>query len=147
MISPALSPERSGNDRQIRLRETRERTKGLKVSLVGFHEKEICSTDDLKDKSAIRLSLKALERLCADWFDMEICGYGNELAESDLIIATEDEIIKLRAQQSQDSNARFKAPILVFCHGPSFSSVQSCFQCAWYHIRAHKPTYWTPQNG
>jgi hypothetical protein len=122
IMSPAICPAGSEQEKEKQLRETGKRTKDMKVSFVGFEEEEEYFVKSLKNKTATKMSLKALESLCTDWFGMDKCDDGSE---PDLVIATESCAKLLRAQHSKDpSTASSATPVI----GDN---------SAWHHLRMH----------
>jgi hypothetical protein len=85
-MSPTFCPAGSEQEKERQLREVAKRTKGMKVRFVGFDEEEEYFVKDLKNKTATKMSLKALDGLCTDWFGMERSD-ANE--HPDIVVATE----------------------------------------------------------
>jgi CheY-like chemotaxis protein len=116
-MSPSLCPTGPEGEKDLQLQEITKRTKGLKVRIDGFNEEEEFYVRDLKNKTASKLALKALDSLCADWFGMERFEEGDSSSEPDLIIATETFAKALRAQYSQNPGQVSATPVIVVCQG------------------------------
>jgi CheY-like chemotaxis protein len=143
IMSPAICPAGSEQEKEKQLRETGKRTKGMKVSFVGFEEEEEYFVKSLKNKTATKMSLKALESLCTDWFGMDKCDDGSE---PDLVIATESCAKLLRAQHSKDpSTASSATPVIVVCQGAASAQSTTAitvpgiiFECISQPVGPHK---------
>lgn len=124
------------------LREVAKRTKGLKVRFVGFDEEEEYFVKSLKGKTATKLSLKALDNLCTDWFAMERSD-NNELP--DLVVATQTCAKWLRARHSKDPEKASTAPVIVVCQGAASAQSTTAvtvpgiiFECISQPVGPHK---------
>ncbi|EAT86111.2 hypothetical protein SNOG_06280 [Parastagonospora nodorum SN15] len=113
-MSPTFCATGSEQEKEKQLREVTKRTKGMKVRFVGFDEEEEYFVKNLKNKTATKMSLKALDGLCTDWFGMERSD-NNEYP--DLVVATETCAKWLRAQHSKDPATASTAPVIVICQG------------------------------
>lgn len=144
-ISPALYASGPEKDKEQQLRNIRKQTKDLNVSFFGFNEEEEYFVKSLKNKTATKLSVKALDSLCKEWFGMRRCDGRQGLVEPDLIIATEACAKDLRAQHSKTPHLASKAPVIVVCQGAA--SAQSAtaitvpgiiFECISQPVGPHK---------
>jgi CheY-like chemotaxis protein len=141
-MSPSFCAAGSEQEKEKQLREVRKRTKGLKVRFVGFDEEEEYFVKSLKNKTATKMSLKALDGLCTDWFGMARCG---EKDEPDIVVATESCAKWLRTQHSQDPNKASTAPVIVVCQGAASAQSTTAitvpgiiFECIAQPVGPHK---------
>ncbi|KAL5114181.1 hypothetical protein ACEQ8H_007929 [Pleosporales sp. CAS-2024a] len=141
-MSPTFSPTGSEQEKEKQLREVTKRTKGMKVRFTGFDEEEEYFANDLKSKTATKMSLKALHGLCADWFGMERC---HNAKESDLVIATETSAKWLRAQHNTKPETAPSAPVIVVCQGAASAQSTTAitvpgitFECIGQPVGPHK---------
>jgi CheY-like chemotaxis protein len=141
-MSPTFCATGSEQEKEKQLREFRKRTRGLKLRFVGFDEEEEYFVKSLKNKTATKMSLKALDGLCTDWFGMERCG---DNTEPDIVVATETCTKWLRTQHSKDPNKPWTVPVIVVCQGAA--SAQSAtaitvpgiiFECIAQPVGPHK---------
>ncbi|KAF2642739.1 hypothetical protein P280DRAFT_423680 [Massarina eburnea CBS 473.64] len=113
--SPATSlilPDRS-------ILNVRKRTDGLNVHFVGFDdEDDYFPVKSSKSKNATKLTKKAVDCLCVDWFGMKTWKHGAAGAPApDLFMATEAGAQYLRLQYNQDPEKAQRAPVVVVCRG------------------------------
>jgi len=141
-ISPTFCAAGSEQEKEKQLREIAKRTNGLKVRFVGFDEEEEYFVKSLKNKTATKLSLKALDSLCTDWFGMKRSDNDDQ---PDLVVATQSCAKWLRAQHSKDPEKVSTAPVVVVCQGAA--SAQSAtavtipgliFECISQPVGPHK---------
>lgn len=116
-LSPALRASGPEQALEKQLQDISKRTKGLNVRFMGFNEEEEYFVKSLKNKNASKLTLKALDSLCVDWFGMKTCRNDESKEEPDLIIATEACAEVIRVKYSQDPEHSFVAPVIVVCQG------------------------------
>lgn len=117
-MSPAFCPTGAEPDKNRQLQDTKKLTKGLKVRYLGFDVEEEYFVEGLKNKTASKLSLKALDSLCTEWFDMERWDGGSTAAGPNLVVATETYAKMMRARHSQNpEKASPAAPVIVVCQG------------------------------
>jgi len=114
VLTPSFCATGSEQEKEKQLLETTKRTKGLKVRFVGFDDDGEYFVKDLKNKNASKLSMKAIDSCCNDWFGMQT---HSSPAEADLIIATESFAKILRAQHSTAPETTSKTPVVVVCQG------------------------------
>lgn len=147
IMSPTFCATGLEKEKERRLQEISKRTKGMKVRFIGFEEKQEYFVQDLKNKTATKLSLKALHNLCTDWFGMEICSAtrGPAPAEPDLIVATESVATELRARHSQNPTKTPTAPVIVVCKGAASAQSTTAitvpgiiFECIGQPVGPHK---------
>ncbi|KAF2020833.1 hypothetical protein BU24DRAFT_438222 [Aaosphaeria arxii CBS 175.79] len=116
MLSPAVrcvTPEKQ-------LLSITKRTQGMNVQFVGFDEEDEYFTPvkSLKNKNATLLSMKALDNLCTDWFEMNVYKQGDPNQPApDLFVATESGARRLRADNSNKLDRVPAAPVIVVCQG------------------------------
>jgi CheY-like chemotaxis protein len=141
-MSPTFCPAGSEQEKERQLREVAKRTKGMKVRFVGFDEEEEYFVKDLKNKTATKMSLKALDGLCTDWFGMERSD-ANE--HPDIVVATETCAKWLRAQHSKDPAQASTAPVIVVCQGAASAQSTTAitvpgiiFECIGQPVGPHK---------
>jgi CheY-like chemotaxis protein len=141
-MSPTFCATGSEQEKEKQLREINKRTKGMKVRFVGFDEEDEYFVKDLKNKTAIKMSLKALDGLCTDWFGMERSD-NNE--QPDLVVATETCAKWLRAQHSKDPAKASTAPVIVICEGAASAQSTTAitvpgiiFECIGQPVGPHK---------
>lgn len=141
-FSPAFCAAGSEQEKEKQLREVAKRTNGLKVRFVGFDEEEEYFVKSLKGKTATKLSLKALDNLCTDWFGMERSD-NDELP--DLVVATQTCAKWLRAQHSKDPTKASTAPVIVVCQGAASAQSTTAvtvpgmiFECISQPVGPHK---------
>ncbi|KAF2036531.1 sensor histidine kinase-like protein/response regulator [Setomelanomma holmii] len=141
-MSPTFCPAGSEHEKEKQLLEIAKLTKGMKVRFVGFDEEEEYFVKSLKNKTATKLSLKALDNLCTDWFGMERSD-NNE--EPDLVVATETCAKWLRAQHSKDPEKTSTAPVIVICQGAASAQSTTAvtvpgivFECIGQPVGPHK---------
>lgn len=144
-MSPSFGATVPDAERDINLQEVSKRTKGLKVRFDGFNEAEEYFVKDLKNKNASKLSLKALDSLCADWFGMERFEQGGDTLEPDMIVATENCAKELRAQYSQSPGKIAATPVIVVCQGAAAAQSTTAitvpgiiFECISQPVGPHK---------
>jgi CheY-like chemotaxis protein len=142
IMSPTFCAAGSEQEKEKQLREVIKRTKGLKLRFVGFDEEEEYFVKSLKNKTATKMSLKALDGLCTDWFGMERCG---DNAEPDIVVATETCAKWLRTQHSKDPNKAWTAPVIVVCQGAASAQSTTAitvpgiiFECIAQPVGPHK---------
>ena len=99
----------------------------------------------MKNKTASKLSLKALDSLCAEWFGIERCEEGDNAAEPDLIIATETCAKALRTTYSQSPGRVSPTPVIVVCQGAAAAQSTTAitvpgiiFECIGQPVGPHK---------
>lgn len=114
-----LSPTVSGTRTEPKLSDVRKRTAGMNVHFVGFdHEDDYFPVKSLKNKNATKLTVKALDSLCADWFGMRVWKHeAKDAPPPDLFMATEAGARLLRAQYSQDPYNVPATPVIAVCGG------------------------------
>jgi signal transduction histidine kinase len=141
-MSPTFCAAGSEHEKEKQLLEIASRTKGMKVRFIGFDEEEEYFVKSLKNKTATKLSLKALDSLCTDWFGMERSD-NNE--EPDLVVATETCAKWLRAQHSKDPETASTAPVIVLCQGAASAQSTTAvtvpgiiFECIGQPVGPHK---------
>ncbi|KAH3949661.1 hypothetical protein HBH70_048820 [Parastagonospora nodorum] len=141
-MSPTFCATGSEQEKEKQLREVTKRTKGMKVRFVGFDEEEEYFVKNLKNKTATKMSLKALDGLCTDWFGMERSD-NNEYP--DLVVATETCAKWLRAQHSKDPATASTAPVIVICEGAASAQSTTAitvpgitFECIGQPVGPHK---------
>jgi CheY-like chemotaxis protein len=117
----------------------------MRVCFKGFDEEEEYFVSSLKGKRATKLSIKALDSLCEDWFGMKTCATGPCAAAPDLIIATEAVAKVLRAQHSQGTNKANHPPVVVVCQGAASAQSTTAitvpgviFECIGQPVGPHK---------
>ncbi|KAI8935373.1 hypothetical protein NX059_007956 [Plenodomus lindquistii] len=145
-MSPSFCPAGSEQDKKRQLQAISGRTKGLKVAFQGFDTEDEHYVDGFKTKSASKLSLKALDSLCTDWFGMTRCEEGDETAQPDLIIATEASAKILRAHHNQNpKEASAAPPVIVVCPGAAAAQSTTAitvpgvvFECISQPVGPHK---------
>lgn len=145
IMSPSFCPTLPEQEKEKHLREVCQRTKGMTVCFKGFDEEEEYFVRSLKGKSAPKIAMKALDSLCADWFDMKTCANGPCAKEPDLIIATESNAKVLRSQHSQGSTAAKHPPVIVVCQGAASAQSTTAitipgviFECIGQPVGPHK---------
>ncbi|KAH7384466.1 putative histidine kinase HHK4p [Pyrenochaeta sp. MPI-SDFR-AT-0127] len=144
-ISPALCASGPEKDKELQLRDIRKRTKGMNVRFVGFNEEEDYFVESLKNKTATKLSLKALDSLCKEWFGMNRCDDRQGSVEPDLIITTEICAKDLRAQYSRNPDRASRTPVIVVCRGAASAQSTTAitvfgviFECIAQPVGPHK---------
>ncbi|CBY00509.1 similar to sensor histidine kinase/response regulator [Plenodomus lingam JN3] len=145
-MSPSFCPTGSEQDKKRQLQAIAKRTKGLKVAFRGFNTEEDQYVEGLKTKSASKLSLKALDSLCTDWFGMFKCEEGDKATKPDLIIATEACAKILRSHQNQKPKDASEAPpVIVVCPGAAAAQSTTAitvpgivFECISQPVGPHK---------
>ncbi|KAF1833675.1 hypothetical protein BDW02DRAFT_569765 [Decorospora gaudefroyi] len=144
-MSPSLGPTGPEGEKDIQLQSISKRTKGMKVRFEGFNEEEEFFVKDLKNKTASKLALKALDNLCADWFGMAKFEEDDSTSEPDLIIATETCAKALRAQYSQNPGKVSATPVIVLCQGAAAAQSTTAitvpgiiFECISQPVGPHK---------
>lgn len=145
-MSPSFCPAGSEQDKNRQLRAVTKRTKGMRVSFQGFEDEEDCLVEGFKTKSVSKLSLKALDSLCADWFGMQKCETGNKAGGPDLIIATESHAKILRVHHNQNpQQAPAAPPVVVICPGAAAAQSTTAitvpgivFECISQPVGPHK---------
>ncbi|KAF2853298.1 sensor histidine kinase-like protein/response regulator [Plenodomus tracheiphilus IPT5] len=145
-MSPSFCPAGSEQDKKRQLQAIAKRTKGLNVAFHGFDTQEDYYVEGFKNKSASKLSLKALDSLCTDWFGMDRCYEGDKMVKPDLIIATESCAKILRAHHSQNPKAVSAAPpVIVVCPGAAAAQSTTAitvpgivFECISQPVGPHK---------
>jgi CheY-like chemotaxis protein len=143
IMSPTICAAGSEQEKEKHLREIGRRTTGLKVRFAGFEEEEEFFVKSLKNKTATKISLKALESLCMDWFGMEKCT--NQI-EPDLVVATESRAKLLRAQHNTEPGKALAAPpVIVLCQGAASAQSTTAitvpgiiFECISQPVGPHK---------
>jgi CheY-like chemotaxis protein len=142
IMSPTFCAVGSEHQKEKQLREVMKRTKGFKVRFVGFDEEEEYFVKSLKNKTATKMSLKALDGLCTDWFGME---RSNNNDDPDLVVATETCAKWLRAQHSKDPAKSSTAPVIVVCQGAASAQSTTAitvpgiiFECISQPVGPHK---------
>jgi CheY-like chemotaxis protein len=140
-ISPTLCAAGSDQDKGRQLLDIEKRTKGLKVRFAGFDQEEEHVVKDLKNKTAIKMSQKALESLCIDWFGMEASIDGEE---PDLVVATEAHAKFLRVQYNKNLQSS-TTPVVVICRGAAAAQSTTAitvpgiiFECIGQPVGPHK---------
>jgi CheY-like chemotaxis protein len=144
-MSPSFCPTGPEGEKDMQLQKVTKRTKGLKVRFDGFNEEEEFFVKDLKNKTASKLALKALDSLCTDWFGIQRFEEGGSSLEPDLIIATETCAKALRAQYSQDPSKVSAIPVIVICQGAAAAQSTTAitvpgiiFECIGQPVGPHK---------
>ncbi|UPX15580.1 uncharacterized protein EKO05_0006024 [Ascochyta rabiei] len=145
VMSPSFCPTELEQGKERHLREIGKRTKGMNVCFKGFDEEEEYFVKSLKGKTASKLSMKALDSLCAEWFGMKTCANGPCAAAPDLIIATESVAKVLRAQNSRGPNKANHPPVIVVCQGAASAQSTTAitvpgviFECIGQPVGPHK---------
>lgn len=145
VMSPSFCPTEPEQEKERHLREVGKRTSGMKVCFKGFDEQEEYFVKSLKGKTATKLSMKALDSLCADWFGMKTCANGPCAAAPDLIIATESVAKVLCAQHSQIPNKANQPPVIIICQGAASAQSTTAitipgiiFECIGQPVGPHK---------
>ncbi|KAL6712250.1 hypothetical protein ACN47E_000127 [Coniothyrium glycines] len=118
IMSPTFSPSGPEQEKEKHLRDIGKRTKGMKVRFDGFDVDGPYFVAGLNNKNAPKLSFKALDSLCTDWFGMESVMPGDD-TEPSLIIGTESCAKMLRARHSQSPTQVPPTPVIVICQGPA----------------------------
>ncbi|CAO2655648.1 Nn.00g044510.m01.CDS01 [Neocucurbitaria sp. VM-36] len=143
-MSPTFFASGLEQDKEKRLREVSKLTKDMKVHFVGFNDEDDYFVESLKNKTASKLALKALDSLCREWFGMERCPDGQE---PDLVIATEVCAKTLRAQHSKKSEKASATPVIVVCQGAASAQSTTAitvpgiiFECIGQPVGPHKMT-------
>lgn len=141
-MSPAFCATGSESQKGKQLKEVAKRTKALQVRFVGFDEEEEYFVKSLKNKTATKMSLKALDGLCTDWFGME---RSDNNADPGLVVATESCAKWLRAQHSKDPEKVSTAPVIVVCQGAASAQSTTAitvpgitFECIGQPVGPHK---------
>jgi CheY-like chemotaxis protein len=141
-MSPTFCAAGSEQEKERQLREVAKRTSGMKVRFVGFDEEEEYFVKSLKNKKGTKLSLKALDGLCTDWFGMEKSD-SNE--QPDLVVTTQTCAKWLRAQHSKDPTPASTAPVIVICQGAASAQSTTAitvpgivFECISQPVGPHK---------
>lgn len=145
-MSPSFCPAGSEQDKNRQLRAITKRTKGLRVSFQGFEAEEDCLMEGFKNKSVSKLSLKALDSLCTDWFGMQRCETNSNAGGPDLILATEDCAKILRVHHNQNpKEASAAPPVIVICPGAAAAQSTTAitvpgivFECISQPVGPHK---------
>ena len=144
-MSPTFCATGTESEKSRQLHEISRRTKGMKVRFEGFNVEEEYFVEGLKNKTASKLSLKALESLCTDWFAMEKCAKDDSVVQPDLVIATETVAKTLRAQHDQDPGKTSAAPVIVVCQGAASAQSTTAiavsggiFECIGQPVGPHK---------
>ncbi|CAN9080723.1 unnamed protein product [Alternaria alternata] len=144
-MSPNVCATGLEGEKDLQLQQITKRTKGLKVRFEGFHEEEEFRVRDLKNKTASKLSLKALDSLCDEWFGIERCEDGDNASEPDLIIATETCAKGLRTTYSQNPGKVSPTPVIVICQGAAAAQSTTAitvpgiiFECIGQPVGPHK---------
>ena len=144
-MSPNVCATGLEGEKDLQLQQITKRTKGLKVRFEGFHEEEEFRVRDLKNKTASKLSLKALDSLCDEWFGIERCQDGDNASEPDLIIATETCAKGLRTTYSQNPGKVSPTPVIVICQGAAAAQSTTAitvpgiiFECIGQPVGPHK---------
>ena len=145
VMSPSFCPTEPEQEKERHLRKVGKRTKGMQVCFKGFDEEEEYFVKSLKGKTASKLSMKALDSLCTDWFGMKTCANGPCTVEPDLIIATESVAKTLRAQHSKGPNKANHPPVIVVCQGAASAQSTTAitvpgviFECIGQPVGPHK---------
>lgn len=143
-MSPSFCPAGSEQDKERQLREIGSRMKGMKVRFDGFNIEDEYFVEGLKNKTAPKLALKALDSLCTDWFGMERWNE-NDDAAPDIIIATEASAKTLRARHSQNHGQVAATPVIVVCQGAASAQSTTAitvpgiiFECISQPVGPHK---------
>jgi CheY-like chemotaxis protein len=144
-MSPNFCATGPEGEKDLQLQQITKRTKGLKVRFDGFNEEEEFHVRDLKNKTASKLSLKALTSLCDEWFGIERCEEGDNAAEPNLIIATETCAKALRTTYSQNPGRVSPTPVIVVCQGAAAAQSTTAitvpgiiFECISQPVGPHK---------
>ncbi|CAG5139858.1 uncharacterized protein ALTATR162_LOCUS581 [Alternaria atra] len=144
-MSPNFCATGPEGEKDLQLQQIIKRTKGLKVRFDGFNEEEEFHVRDLKNKTASKLSLKALTSLCDEWFGIERCEEGDNAAEPNLIIATETCAKALRTTYSQNPGRVSPTPVIVVCQGAAAAQSTTAitvpgiiFECISQPVGPHK---------
>lgn len=145
VMSPSFCPTGPEQEKERHLLEVGKRTKGMKVCFKGFDEQEEYFVKSLKGKTASKLSMKAVDSLCADWFGMKTCASGPCAATPDIIIATESVAKVLRSQHSQGPTKIDHPPVIVVCQGAASAQSTTAitvpgviFECIGQPVGPHK---------
>ena len=145
IMSPSFCPTEPEQEKERHLREVGKRTQGMKVRFEGFDGEEEYFVRSLKGKNATKLSMKALDSLCANWFGMKTIANGPCAAEPDLIIATESVAKAFRAQHSQGFTMASHPPVIVVCQGAASAQSTTAitvpgviFECIGQPVGPHK---------
>jgi CheY-like chemotaxis protein len=119
MKPSTMSPTVGKSTSEQALVDVKKRTTGMNVHFVGFdYEEDYFTVEHPKDKNATRLTQKALENQCVDWFGMRVWKHGTVNAPSpDLFVATESGARHLRAQYSHSPKKSLAVPTIVVCRG------------------------------
>ena len=112
ILSPTVQPSSE-------LSSIAKRTSGMIVEFLGFDDKDdYFPVKSLKNKNASRMTIKALDNLCTDWFGMNVQMHGvAKLPPPDLFVASESGAKWLRAQYSKNPAKASTAPVIVICQG------------------------------
>ncbi|RAR08948.1 sensor histidine kinase response regulator [Stemphylium lycopersici] len=144
-MSPNFCATGPEGEKDLHLQEVTKRTKGLKVRFEGFNEAEEFYVKDLKNKNASKLSLKALDSLCTDWFGMERFDEDDSTCEPDMVVATENCAKALRTQYSQSPGKVAATPVIVVCQGAAAAQSTTAitvpgiiFECIGQPVGPHK---------
>jgi CheY-like chemotaxis protein len=143
-MSPNFCATGPEGEKDLQLQQITKRTKGLKVRFEGFNEEEEFHVRDLKNKTASKLSLKALTSLCDEWFGIGRCEEGDSI-EPDLIIATEACAKALRTTYSQNPGKVSPTPVIILCQGAAAAQSTTAitvpgiiFECISQPVGPHK---------
>jgi len=124
-LKPAiLSPTVSALNLEKEIANVYQRSTGKVVHFIGFddEEEDYFPVKSLKNKNASKITKKALENLCHDWFDMKAQGYGEKDAcPPDLFMATESGARFLREQYSKGPDDAPSAPVVVLCRAAALA--------------------------
>jgi CheY-like chemotaxis protein len=141
-MSPAFCATGSEQEKEKHWREIARRTKRMKIRFAGFDEEEEYFVKSLKNKTATKISLKALESLCTNWFGME---KGDHVETPDFIFATESSAKRLRAQHTEGSEKALAVPVIVLCQGAASAQSTTAitvpgiiFECISQPVGPHK---------
>jgi CheY-like chemotaxis protein len=112
ILSPSVQPS-------FELSSIAKRTSGMIVEFLGFDDKDdYFPVKSLKNKNATRMTIKALDNLCTDWFGMNVQIHGAAtLPPPDLFVASESGAKWLRAQYSKNPTKASTVPVIVICQG------------------------------
>lgn len=142
-MSPTFCATGSEREKEKQLIDVAKRTTGMKVCFLGFDEEEEHIVKDLKNKTATKLSVKALESQFTDWFDMR--SENVTMEDADLIVATEAQSKVLRAQHSKDPGKTASTPVVVICAGAAAAQSSTAitvpgiiFECISQPVGPHK---------
>ncbi|CAA9962734.1 hypothetical protein PTNB73_03635 [Pyrenophora teres f. teres] len=143
-MSPNFCATGPEGEKDLRLQAVTKRTKGMKVRYLGFNEEEKFFVRDLKNKTASKLSLKALHSLCTEWFGMQRCDEGSA-HDPDMVITTEACAKVLRTTYSQNPGKVAPAPVIVICQGAAAAQSTTAitvpgiiFECIGQPVGPHK---------